>query len=76
MIYVQIFLLVVSLIVSYALRPKPVIPKPASLGDFDIPMAELGRAVPVVFGTMVLRSPSVIWYGDLRTTAIKKKQKK
>jgi hypothetical protein len=75
-IYVQIFLLVVSLIVSYALRPKPVIPKPASLDDFDIPMAELGRAVPVVFGTMVLRSPSVIWYGDLRTTAIKKKQKK
>lgn len=71
--WVQIILLVVSLIVSYALRPKPVVPKPAALEDFDIPMADLGRAIPVVFGTNLLKSPSVMWYGSLRVTPIQKK---
>ena len=46
MIYVQIILLIVSLIVSYALRPKPVILKPASLEDFDYPHGRTWRAVP------------------------------
>lgn len=73
MFWVQVILLVVSLVISYAMRPKPVIPKPAALEDFDIPMAELGRAIPVVFGTMILKSPSVMWYGDLKNKAIKKK---
>lgn len=73
MFWVQVILLVVSLVISYALRPKPVVPKPAALEDFDIPMAELGRAVPVVFGEMILKSPSVMWYGDLKNKAIKKK---
>lgn len=72
MVYVQIILLIVSLIVSYALRPKPVIPKPAAIEDFDIPMAELGRAIPVVFGQVLVKSPSVMWYGDLRSTPIQK----
>lgn len=73
MIYVQIFLLIASYFISAALAPKPPVPKPAALEDFDIPMAELGRAIPVVFGTMILKSPSVMWYGDLRSTPIKKK---
>lgn len=73
MFWVQVILLVVSLVISYAMRPKPVIPKPAALEDFDIPMAELGRAVPVVFGEMILKSPSLMWYGDLKNKAIKKK---
>ncbi len=73
MFWVQVILLVVSLVISYALRPKPVVPKPAALEDFDIPMAELGRAISVVFGEIILKSPSVMWYGDLKNKAIKKK---
>lgn len=73
MFWVQVILLVVSLVLSYALRPKPVVPKPAALEDFEIPVAELGRAIPVLFGTMILKSPSVMWYGDLKNKAIKKK---
>jgi hypothetical protein len=56
-----------------ALAPKPPVPKAAALEDFDIPLAEEGRAIPVVFGEVVLNSPSVMWYGALRTSAIKKK---
>jgi len=73
MIYVQIFLLIASYFISAALAPKPPVPKPAALEDFDIPLAEEGRAIPVVFGEVVLKSPSLMWYGDLRTTAIKEK---
>jgi len=73
MFYVQLILLVVSYFVSAALAPKPPVPKAAALEDFDIPLAEEGRAIPVVFGEVVLNSPSVMWYGALRTSAIKKK---
>lgn len=73
MFWVQLILLVVSVIVSYALRPKPAVPKPAALEDFDIPVAEQGRPIPVVFGTILLTGPNVLWYGDLRTTPIKVK---
>jgi len=69
----QLALLVVSYFVSAALAPKPPKPKPASLEDFDIPVAEQGRPIPVVFGTVILKDPNVMWYGDLRTTAIQEK---
>lgn len=68
-----LIVLIVSSIVSYALRPKPPVPKPAALEDFDIPVAEQGRPIPVVFGTILLTGPNVLWYGDLRTSAIKEK---
>jgi hypothetical protein len=71
MFWVQLILLVVSYIVSAALAPKPPAPKPAALEDFDIPVAEQGRPIPVVFGTMLITGANVLWYGDLRTTPIK-----
>ena len=73
MFWVQLILLVVSMIVSYALAPKPPKPAPAALKDFDIPVAEQGRPIPVVFGTVMLTGANVMWYGDLRTTAIQTK---
>lgn len=70
---IQLALLVISYFVSAALAPKPPQPKPAALEDFDIPVAEEGKAIPVVFGEVILKSPNLMWYGDLRSTAIKKK---
>lgn len=66
-----IALLIVTSIVAIALAPKPPKPKPASLSDFDIPTAEQGRPIPIVFGTVMVTGPNVIWYGDLSTKAIK-----
>lgn len=68
---IYIAVLLVATFVSYALAPKPPKPKPASLSDFDIPIAEEGRPIPVVFGTILVTGPNVLWYGDLRTKAIK-----
>lgn len=47
--------------------------QPSSLGDFQAPTAEEGRAIPVIFGTVKLAAPNVVWFGDLKINAIKKK---
>lgn len=67
----QILILVISLLVSYFLAPTPQTQKPASLDDFDIPSADEGKELGVVFGTVWIKSSNCLWYGDLKSTAIK-----
>lgn len=73
---VQLGLLIVSAIIQAALAPKPPKPTPGTLEDFDVPIAEEGIEVPVVFGTVWLRGPNILWYGDMRTSAVKSKSGK
>lgn len=72
--YISVY--IVSLVVAYASMPKPQNKKPAGLGDIETPTAEVGREIPVLFGTRDLNSPNVVWYGHLRTVAVKKKSGK
>ena len=62
-----------ALLSNIIFRPKPPSNErpPASLSDIRAPTAEDGRAIPVLFGCRTLRGPNVVWYGHLRTTAIK-----
>ena len=69
--WVQIAIMIVAALVAYALAPKPPIPKPASLEDFDVPTAEEGRPIPVVFGTVWIKGPNCLWYGDLSSIPIR-----
>ncbi|PQO23074.1 hypothetical protein C2I36_09855 [Rhodobacteraceae bacterium WD3A24] len=61
--------------ISYALSPRPKSKRPeaAGLDEFDLPTAEEGRPIPVVFGTVRVKAPNVVWAGDLRTKKIKEK---
>lgn len=68
--FTAIILIVASLVISNALAPKVQPQPPAALEDFSAPTAEEGRAVPVIFGTVWITGPNVIWYGDLRSTPI------
>lgn len=70
-VWVQIAIMVISALLSYALAPKPAEPPKPSLEDLSLPTAEEGRPLPVVFGTVWVTGPNVLWYGDLRTTPIK-----
>lgn len=72
-VFVQIGIMIVSALISYALTPKPKPPKPASITDFDVPTAEEGREIPVVFGEVWIPDANVLWYGDLRSEPIRKK---
>ncbi len=47
------------------LGPKPDKPQPKGISDFDGPTADPARAIPVVFGSVKLTSPNVVWYGNL-----------
>lgn len=69
-IFAYLAILVISAVITQAMLPKPEQPKPAELSDFDAPTAEEGRPIPVVFGTVRVTGPNVLWYGDLYTQAI------
>lgn len=69
--FIAIF--VAALVVSYATAPKPQTQKPAGVGEIEAPIAEEGVEIPVLFGTRDLTGPNVVWYGDLKTVAIKSK---
>ncbi len=67
----------VLFVVSEFLRPKPKLEnaKPAGLGDFQFPTATEDRVVPLIWGTIKISGPNVVWYGDLRKVAITKNVK-
>lgn len=60
-----------ALVASYALFPKPENQRPATLDEVEVPTAEEGRCIPVLFGCRDIKGPNIVWYGDLRTVAIK-----
>lgn len=71
--FAYLAIIAVSYFLSTAAMPKPPKQKPAMLADFDVPTAELGREVSVLFGTELIEDPNVIWFGDLSSKAIKSK---
>lgn len=70
--WVQLIYYIIVVIISIALAPKPPQPKPAALEDFDVPVAEEDRPIPVVFGEVQITGPNVLWFGDLIVKKIKK----
>jgi len=69
--WVQLVISLVLMVLAYALQPKPPVPPSAGLGDVTAPTAEVGRPIPVIFGTVRLAGSNVLWYGDLSTNPIK-----
>lgn len=53
------------------LSPHPTGPQPSALGDFSVPTAEEGRAIPVVAGTVMIKGGNTVWWGDLLVKPIK-----
>lgn len=65
-IFVAVAMMVVSYAITAAMTPKTSISK----GQLDIPVAEDGTNLRVVFGTVLIKDPNLVWYGDSRTSAI------
>lgn len=64
---------VIMVALSMLLAPKPKTPdklKPTGLEQFDIPTAEEGRPIQVLFGKRYVRSPNVVWFGHLKSQAV------
>jgi hypothetical protein len=64
---------VVLNVAAYIITPKPKQPKPAAVEDAQYPTAEAGRPITKFWGTMTIKSPNVLWYGEknARTYKIK-----
>lgn len=75
MAFWPLFLALATFALQLLLMPKPQNAKPAALEDFNLPTAEEGREIPVLFGTRVLKGPNVTWYGNLRVSPIKGKRR-
>lgn len=70
--WIPLIMFVASLVIGYLLRPKTeyTAPKPAGIDDFNMPVASVGKDIPVVFGTCWVADPNVVWYGDLSNEPI------
>ena len=69
-LYYYLVLMVVSTALQMAMAPKSNGPK-LEAGKLDTPTAEEGASIPVIFGTVIIKSSNVVWYGDSKTTEIK-----
>lgn len=70
-VVIQLFYYIVaSLVVSYLTRTKGQRVDPEN--PQGAPTIEDDAIIPVVFGTRPLTNNNVLWWGDLRTEAIKK----
>ena len=55
------------------LRPKPDIEDAKPDNDLQSPTATESRSVPLFWGTVKIKGPNIVWYGDLRQIPITKK---
>ena len=68
---IQLVVALVLAVISYMLAPKPKQPTPAAASDMDDPTAEAGIPIPVVFGTVTIKSPNCLYFGDKRINTYK-----
>lgn len=64
-------MLIASFAITALITPKPEKPKPAALDDFEFPQVEEGTPQSVVFGDVWVKDWHVLWYGNLRNSAVK-----
>lgn len=67
-LYVVLFLMVLGaalMMMGGAKQP------PATDNQLDIPNTKIGTPIPVLFGTRLIKSPTIGWYGDLHIVKVK-----
>ncbi|MEW5608625.1 phage tail protein [Pseudomonas juntendi] len=67
-------IMLIMMLVVMRMAKSPGNAKPAGMEDFNFPTAA-ERPVQVLYGTRKLGGSNVLWYGDLKTKAIKQKVK-
>jgi hypothetical protein len=67
-IALKIIAYVAAFFIIRSMQPKPDVPQPKGISDFNLPTAEADRCLPVIFGSVKISGPNVIWYGDLSAT--------
>lgn len=61
--FLNLLIALVLMVVAYLIMPKPKQQSPETQ-DMDDPVAEAGKPLPVLFGTMTIKGLNVLWFGD------------
>ena len=69
--WVAAIVFVVALVIGVTMMPTSESVAPAEFEDIDAPTAEVGREIPVLFGTRKISGSNVVWYGHMRLVAVK-----
>lgn len=71
-LWFTLLLFAAGVVASTLLKPRPRVEnaRPAGLGDFQFPTATEGRPIPLVWGTVLVKGPNVVWHGDLQQEAV------
>jgi hypothetical protein len=62
--FVWLLIAIAFQVVAFLLAPKPFRQQPPETKDLDNPVAERGKPIPVVFGTLTVKGLNILWYGD------------
>lgn len=54
-------------IIAYLIMPKPKAPKPEAAKDGENPVAEAGKPLPVLSGSLTIKELNILWYGEKST---------
>lgn len=74
MIWLNIAYALVMMVASYAISyytARKSKGNEAQVGNMEVPTAEAGKTIPVIFGTILVKDANVIDYFDAKTEEIK-----
>lgn len=61
---IQLIIAIVMAVVSYLITPRPDAKLSNALDGLDTPTAEAGKEIPVIFGTVTVKSLNTLWVGE------------
>jgi len=62
--FIGLLIAILLNVVVYLLTPKPKKSKPPPVQDLEGPVAEAGKPVPVIFGTIWVKGLNVLFFTD------------
>ncbi len=64
-------LAVLAIVLAVTLQSQPPTQQPPSISELEVPTAEQGRPIPKVFGRRVVKSPNIVFYGNISYKDVK-----
>lgn len=61
--FLNLLIAAALMVVAYLIMPKPKQQR-TEVKDLDDPVAEAGKPLPVLFGTMTIKGLNVLWFGE------------